>query len=319
MFNYDFASVEFKDFKHNLRNYLDIETDEFTELFIVDPHQAKEKLMLEVKKYKETLDDRPYIFELRRSYYSHIEKEINNIKRYKSNNQLSIPMEASFGNMSKDKLKRKKHVDVVILDDKANIDQLRVIYNSLYQPITYVQGPPGTGKTATIINVLISAFFNSQTVLVSSNNNKPITDIYNKLLSLKSKNNQIPLPFLRLGNGDEVLKSLNYLKEVLTKYQSLKNDDAKLDFYATNKKEKMKKINELLELYEKHMELEVEIHALKSMKNNINAGFRSDIVISALLDEKEKLWQEKPKVSEMESIHYVLKRISIIKIWKIGS
>ena len=84
MFNYDFASVEFKDFKHNLRNYLDIETDEFTELFIVDPHQAKEKLMLEVKKYKETLDDRPYIFELRRSYYSHIEKEINNIKRYKA-------------------------------------------------------------------------------------------------------------------------------------------------------------------------------------------------------------------------------------------
>lgn len=300
MFNYDFASYEFKDYKHNLRNYLDIETDEFTELFISNPTEAKEKLAAEVKKYKEVLDDRPYIFELRRSYYGYIEKEINQIKVYKAHDQLSTPLEAFFGNMSKSKLKRSKHVDVVILDDKANIDQLRVIYNALVQPITYVQGPPGTGKTATIINVLISAFFNNQTVLVSSNNNKPITDIYNKIQSLKSRDRHIPLPFLRIGNSEEIIKSLNYLRDMLPKYQNLKDDDSKLEVHASNKKEKMKQINELLERYEDFMELEEEIDALRTMKTHLSAGFRSDIVISTLLDEKEKKLLSQPRVDEIQ-------------------
>jgi superfamily I DNA and/or RNA helicase len=300
MFNYDFASYELKDFRHNLRNYLDFETDDFTELFTTNPKEAKDKLAIEVTRYKESLDDRPYVFELRRSYYGHIEKEINQIKTYKAQEQLSIPLEAFFGNMSNDKIKRNRHVDVVIMDDKANIDQLRVIYNALVQPITYVQGPPGTGKTATIINVLISAFFNNQTVLVSSNNNKPITDIYNKIQSLKSRDRQIPLPFLRIGNSDEIIKSLNYLKELLPRYRNLQNDDSKLDVHATNKKEKMKQINELLKRYENHMDLEEEIDALKSLKKQIHAGFRSDIIISTLLDEKEKLIAAEPHVQESD-------------------
>src|SRR5690606_35390961 len=134
---------------------------------------AKELLHSEVIKYKETLDDRPYIFELKRRVITHIEKEFNAIKLAKANNTLTTPLYAFFGNMTKSKLSKKRSFDVVLIDDRANIDQLRVIYNSLFQPITYVQGPPGTGKTATIINILISAFFNGQKVLVSSNNNKP--------------------------------------------------------------------------------------------------------------------------------------------------
>lgn len=300
MFNYDFASNELKDFRHNLRNYLDIETDEFTEMFITNPTEAKNALGNEVKKYKESLDDRPYVFELRRSYFGHILKEINQMKAYKSQNQLSVPLEAFFGNMSKDKLKRKKQVDVVIFDNKANIDQLRVIYNALVQPITYVQGPPGTGKTATIINLLISAFFNNQTVLVSSNNNKPITDIFNKLQTLKSRDRQIPLPFLRLGNSDEVIKSLDYLAEVLSKYRNFQNDDSKLEVHALNKKERMKQINALLERYEIYIELSEEIDALRSIKSQLNADFRSDIVISTLLDEKEKSLSQLPEVHESD-------------------
>jgi len=187
LFNYDFSSSEMREYKHNLYHYLDIETDKFAEIFITDPKAAKEMLMPEVARNGESLDTRPYIFELRRSYLIHIEKEINQIKINKANNQLTTPLEAFFGNMSKDKLKRNRNVDVVVLDNQVNIDQMRVIYNSLVQPITYVQGPPGTGKTLTIINVLISAFFNNQTVLVSSNNNKPITDIFKKFKLLRVK------------------------------------------------------------------------------------------------------------------------------------
>ena len=307
-FNYEFSSLEFKDFKHNLKNYLDIETDEFTEIFINNPNVAKDKLMLEAKRFNESIDDRPYIIDLKRSYYIHIEKEIEQIKSSKKNNELSIPMQAFFGNMSKDKIKRTKHVDVIVLDDKANIDQLRVIYNALIQPITYVQGPPGTGKTQTIINILISALFNNQTVLVSSNNNKPITDIYKKLLDLKSKNTYIPLPFLRLGNQEEVLKTLNYCKVITEKYSNFKDDDKKLEKHFINKKDKMKEVNSIIENYELKLELEEEVDALKSMKKSITNNFRNEIIITDLINRKSKKLKEIPYIDEND-IKLLIKKV----------
>ena len=45
-------------------------------------------------------------------------------------------------------------VEIAKEDKRVNIDQMRVIYNSMKYPITYVQGPPGTGKTQTILNVV---------------------------------------------------------------------------------------------------------------------------------------------------------------------
>ncbi len=299
LFNYDFSSSEMREFKHNLRNYLDIETDEFTELFITDPKSAKDQIMIETRRYGESVDDKPYIFELRRSYLLHVEKEINQIKTNKANGELTTPLEAFFGNMSKDKLKRNRNVDVVVLDNKANIDQMRVIYNSLVQPITYVQGPPGTGKTATIINALISAFFNKQTALVSSNNNKPISDILLKLQALKSRDTQIPLPFIRLGNSEQVLQTLNYLRDILPKIKRYTSDDEKLEAHADSKKEKMKVVNEILERYEQIIDIEEEIDALKSLEEKLNDNLRS-IAINTMLNEKENQLNDLPKVNDSD-------------------
>lgn len=298
-FNYDFLSSDMSEYKHNLRQYLDIETEYFTELFINNQQEAKDLLMPEVRRYRESIDDKPHIFELRRNYLKHNETEINQIKVNKSNNVLTTPLEAFFGNMSKDKLKRKRNVDVVVLDNKVNIDQMRVIYNALVQPITYVQGPPGTGKTATIINTLISAFFNNQTVLVSSNNNKPISDILSKLQSLKNRDFSIPLPFIRLGNPENVLKTLNHLKEILPKLQKYTSDDKKLEAHAVDKKERTKVINEILERYEQIMDIEEEIDALKSLQEKLNDNLRS-IAISTILNEKESKLKELPKVNDSD-------------------
>jgi len=309
IFNYDFASDETKSFKHNLKNYLDIETDDFTTLFIENQKEAKDLLMPEVKRYRDTLDDKPYIMDLRRSYYAHIEKEIQSIKASKKENQLTIPLEAFFGNMTKRLVKRNKDVFVVAIDERVNIDQLRVIYNALVQPITYVQGPPGTGKTQTIINVLISAFFNNQKVLVSSNNNKPINDIYTKLMQLKSMHQRIPLPILRLGNEGEVQKSLDNLKEILKKYNNYQSDDAKLELHKETKKENTKQMNDMLETYELHSDLEEEIDALNTLKNNLTqANFRSEILISEMLDKKTRQINEKPHIQDSD-IHAVVEKV----------
>ena len=69
---------------------------------------------------------------------------------------------------------------------------MRVLYNAMKYPVTYVQGPPGTGKTQTIINVVLSAFYNNKTMLICSSNNKPVDGItrmrslYSFLISKKS-------------------------------------------------------------------------------------------------------------------------------------
>jgi hypothetical protein len=307
LFNYAFTSLKMDNFIHHLKHYLDIETDDFTELFLTDPETAKNRLQIETKRRYETLDDRPFIFELKRAYLGHIEREISQIKLNKANDVLTTPLEAYFGNMSKDKLKRKKDVDVVVLNNKANIDQLRVIYNALIQPITYVQGPPGTGKTATIINVLISAFFNKQTVLVSSNNNKPISDILEKLKELKSRDTPIPLPFLRLGNNEQVLQSLNYLRDILPKIVKFTTDDAKLAAHAINKKERMKAVNEILERYEEIIDTEEEIDALRSLHEKLKDNLKS-VAISAMLSEKEEKLNCLPPVNE-EDIEPLLTKV----------
>ena len=184
-FNYEFASDENESFKHNLRNYLDMEVDSFTELFKTHPKEAKDMLSPTLERFHETLDDRPYIMDLVRPFNGYIEKEFEAISSRKKANELSVPLLAFFGNMDIKYKSKKRVFDIVLLDQRMNVDQLRVIHNALKQPVTYVQGPPGTGKTQSIINLLISTFFNEQTVLVSSNNNKPIDDIYYKLKQLK--------------------------------------------------------------------------------------------------------------------------------------
>ena len=193
-FNYEFSKDENESFKHNLKNYLDYEISDFTDLFIKNPNKAKNMLTPALQRFGETLDDRPYIMDLVRNYNGFIDQEFHSISNAKINHSLSIPLKAFFGNMDTNLLSRKRAFSIVLLDDMMNIDQLRVIHNALKQPITYVQGPPGTGKTQSILNLLISTLFNEQTVLVSSNNNKPIDDIYAKINRIQFRGKNIPLP-----------------------------------------------------------------------------------------------------------------------------
>ena len=287
-FNYTFASNDDLKYKHHLKNYLDIETEYFIDLFVENPTEAKKMLEPEVHKHHESLDDTPYIMDLVRTHYAHIEKEFDAIKLRKKNNQLSTPLKSFFGNMTGSFLRgRTRSVDVVTLDDKVNIDQLRVIYNALTKPITFVQGPPGTGKTHTIINSLISAFFNKDTVLVSSNNNKPINDIYEKITHFKNEGKNVYLPFIRLGNREETLKSLNYIHKILPIIEKHKVFEEKLDLHAKTSAEDMKRINQILSDYESKIELEEELETLKAMKKNLNLDLRG-LVIEDLIYKKEK-------------------------------
>ena len=92
---------------------------------------------------------------------------------YSGGNSPTKPIEAFFGNLLERPIRRKEY-PIVLCNKKANLDQLLAISTALKYPLTYVQGPPGTGKTNTIVNTILSAFFNERTVLFASYNNHPI-------------------------------------------------------------------------------------------------------------------------------------------------
>jgi hypothetical protein len=313
-FNYDFYANEKRTYRYNLKNYLDIEIEDFVNIFIESPEKAKNLLYKELNSNLEKLNDLPYLMEDIKFSHQKLYNDLDEIKRNICLNQLNVPLKAFFGNMTKGFSKNRREVKVILLDKMANIDQLRVIYNALVQPITYVQGPPGTGKTFTNINVIIAAYCNSQTVLVSSNNNKPINDILKKLYSLKYRDKTIPFPALRLGNREETLNSLNNLKIILEECKNYKPIESSLNNLFEKNIEKFKKINELLMRYEEQIELVEEIDVLRRFNDKVDS-LKSNILTSLQLEKKEKEYNDFDKVNELDVQNLVNKADESFFTW----
>lgn len=314
-FNYEFASDENETYKHNIKNYLDIDVEEFTFLMTSNPKKAKNMLGPSLKRFKEVLDDRPYILDLVRNYNGYIDKEFHSINQAKINNTLSPPLKAFFGNMDTSLLTRKRSFNIVLLDNKMNVDQLRVVHNALKQPITYVQGPPGTGKTQSILTLLISCFFNEKTVLVSSNNNKPIDDIYAKLNLLSYKGKAIPLPILRLGNNQKIKESIEVIKHFIADYENYSSDETKLLSIENHNKGSMNTINEIIDNYERKLELEEEIDALNSMLSYITTELKPSVIIQTELEKKKLEYDSLPTYLDQEIHDKVVKANDSFFMW----
>lgn len=189
--------------KHSLFNYIDMDVDEFIKGF-KDNYYEKTQMIRDHLKKGQAFDDTPEIFLLEREYTVDLTKTFEEIENNYQNNSLTIPLKSFFGNITKRNIIRRKEPSIVIYDKRVNINQMRVIYNALKYPVTFVQGPPGTGKTQTILNVILSAFFDEKTVLVCSANNKPVDGIVEKL-KFKYKNDDVLFPYLRIGKYEDVI------------------------------------------------------------------------------------------------------------------
>lgn len=147
------------------------------------------------------VNTRPSMMILEYPYQVSYDQTFHTIQVEEMDKELPSPLKAFFGQSTRRGFK-KIEPSIVLFDDKVDIDQMRAIYSSMKQPVTYVQGPPGTGKTQTLLNVILSEFLNGRSVLMTSQNNKPVDDIIRKLEdTLSSKNSFIDLPYLRLGNA----------------------------------------------------------------------------------------------------------------------
>ncbi len=217
--------------KVSLSSYLTSSPDDYISYLHDNFEEAKNSLRENLCAH-EILDENPLLMLISRNVNLEYDAVYESIAKKHKEGTLQPPMKAFFGELSKRNRGNAKP-DIVLMDKKADIDQIRVVYNAMRQPVTYVQGPPGTGKTTTLVNVVVSSFFSDRTCLVCSNNNQPIDDIMKKF-SFEGKYGKIHFPVLRLGNRDVLSKSLGYMKELLD------FNDEKIRIYE----DKLKSLNE---------------------------------------------------------------------------
>ncbi len=251
--------------KHSLTSYIDIDPQEFTENITKNLNTyLKEytELIRANLRYNEIINQMPEFMILKRTINAKLAPTYTIIEEKIEKGTLDFPLKAFFGNSNRFGAKRKEP-NIVIYDNKVNIDQMRVIYNSMKYPITYVEGPPGTGKTQTILNVILSAFFNSRTTLVCSSNNKPINGILEKLSFSYKEDRDIPFPYIRLGNQNEVLKSTTRILKLYEFESKLEPNEEKINKIKNKTNEGNKNLLKCLETYETKKELKIRIESAK--------------------------------------------------------
>lgn len=287
-FNQTFLSGDNKESKHSLYSYFDRDYDDFLPLFCSNPKEAKEQLM-EVLRKDESLDDSPYFMDINRRSNHWVIKEYDYLAKKRAAHQLSTPLKAFFGEMSNDLvISLEPQNEVIVMDYPLNPDQIRLIHNGLNYPVTLVQGPPGTGKTTAIQSLIASAFFNNLSVLVTSNNNKPMNDLYTKLKLLTKEGYDIRLPILRLGNDNAIVDSLNYAKSSLDAFMNQQPIESALDNFKHKNKKQFKAFNDMLAKYEERETLEEKTQALHTMCNELGDELRAVAMIQVQIEENQK-------------------------------
>ncbi len=214
------------------------------------------------------------------------------------------------------KLKRERYI--VPLDDKVDIDQMRMIHNALKQYITYVQGPPGTGKMQSILNVIVSSFFNEQTALIAASNNHPLDSIFHKLTTLAYQTDRktypIPFPILRLGNRDVLLESLKRIKTLHETYKDFDVRPFSLDRIKKEKLSRTKDLNEKIATYEQRTELKERLKVLDATLERLKGTMRS-MILEAEKDKLESALKVLPAYSGEDILEEVGVRDADFMTW----
>lgn len=169
-------------------------------------------------------------------------------------------------------------------------------------PVTYVQGPPGTGKTQTIINVVLSAFYNNKTMLICSSNNKPVDGIVEKL-KFSYRGETINFPYLRLGNIEDVKKATSRILElynyvVATSKRSKEDMLEKIKVSSDNKNEKL---IELLNIQEQRVEVENYLDNAQRFIDSFSDDKNKTLdVLKKRVEELEEELSKLPEISNEE-------------------
>lgn len=253
----------FGETKENIRRYLDAEEYELLKDFEANQEKIKDCVMKHTRQVM-GVDDMPYVIGLGMDIVLDLHKEYQAIINSYHEGRATVPIKAFFGDLL-GKPRRRKEYPITLIDKKINLDQLLAINNAMKYPVAYIQGPPGTGKTNTIINTIVTAFFNERTVLFASYNNHPINGVFEKLVNLEYRGKKIPLPVLRLGNADKVKEAIEHIKNVYRQVQDITVFESTLDKKKGDRIERAKKLSNLLKKYEDVLDLKERKETLNQM------------------------------------------------------
>lgn len=259
--------------KENIRKYLDAEEYELLREFTQNQEQIKDCI---TRHGSQVVDDMPYMIGLGMDILLDLHKEYESVIEMYQKEEVTAPIRAFFGEMVSRPVRRKAY-PIVLADQKVNLDQLLAINNAMKYPVAYIQGPPGTGKTSTIINTIVTAFFNEKTVLFASYNNHPINGVVEKLLGMKYQNHRIPFPALRLGSNEKMQEALEYIRNVYEQTRKIAVYKSTLDRNREDRIERAKRLSGLLRRYEERLDLEERretIHRVLEFENEQSISFQ---------------------------------------------
>lgn len=267
--------------EHNISQGLSIHKFlDSDDMILLDDFEANAELIKNtitehLKKHKSgAVDDLPYFLCIQRDINANLEKEYEAILAMYAEQKVTEPIQAFFGELRSIK-PNDEILPIALIDKKVNLDQLLAIHNAINYPVAYIQGPPGTGKTTTIINTIITAFFNTKTVLFSSYNNHPIDGVFEKLASLTYKGYTIPFPILRIGSNARVPDTCSHIKKLISMVERLTVFEDVLKQNKQVQLERTKKLTELLQKYERQIDLRERAELIESMlSKNENMSLR---------------------------------------------
>ena len=289
------------------RRFLDAEDYELLENFEEAQEVIKDRIQAANPAVR--ISDVPYIIGIEGDVPVDLHEEYNGVIRMMEQEDPPVPLRAFFGDLTIRPEKSKGSYTLALINDRPNLDQLLAVRNAMKYPVSYVQGPPGTGKTSTIIDTLVTAFFNERTVLFASYNNTPIDGVFEKLTKLTYRDRRIPFPVLRLGNQEKVKEAIRYIR-------SLKDETKNISvFQDTLKKRKagraqraaafdrlMDKYDELLDLQERKESL---LKLIEHEKNNAFSlqmvNFENDIENRQLKRIEEEI-QKRGVITEEDAL-----------------
>lgn len=239
--------------RESIRRYLDADEYEMLDRFEENQERIKDCVARRVRRASD-VDDMPYVIGIGMDLALDLHGEYAAVIEMYEKQEAAVPIRAFFGDLLGRPVRRKNY-PIALADKRINLDQLLAIHNAMKYPVAYIQGPPGTGKTSTIINTIVTAFFNDRTVLFSSYNNHPIDGVFRKLSDMKYQGRVIPFPILRLGNNDYRARALRYMKKLREATRQVSVFDSTLDKNKGDRVQRAGKLSDLLKRYEEVLDL----------------------------------------------------------------
>lgn len=286
--------------KQSIRQFLDAD-----DYYLLDDFEQNRELIkdriTQHNPYINGVDDMPYLIAIEKDTIVDLDAQYKGIIEMFNNGQVTFPIKAFFGELTR-RPDRRKEYPIVLLNKRVNIDQLLAINTAMKYPIAYIQGPPGTGKTNTIINTIVTAFFNERTVLFSSYNNHPIDSVFKVFQKIKYKDKPIPFPAVRLGNQEKVSECLDFIKDIYERTKNINIYDKTLEKNKNDKIGRTKKLTALLKRHETLLDLKERKEAIeKLLSANKQFTFQADLQ-TRQLNEVNRQIKELGEVTDEEAL-----------------